>query len=425
LQQYASRLNMSFGNRNEKFTLFQKDLSMKKTSLLFAVFTLTTCILATYAAAQTANVLSAANAQAEVPKIDNPLDISTIPAGATAGQLGERLMDIATFRPTDITSQEQAMAFLEKKIVALKAVAELIVKREDAAQELKDEARMFKLQAIFIENQNDPDKALEAIEIYQKELAEAKSDVLYQAQMLTFQLKIANIIRPAMMGVEGDHIDNFKKFLEEAKTFLAANEFQPDYVRLPMMLLQVSEMLDQDGKSDLQKFVIAELKLVLSKSDSEDAKEVVERMEGLLRFAELPGSEIEFQCILLDGKKLDIKDFRGKVVLIDYWTTWCGPCRMAVPTMKALYDKYHEKGLELIAYSCDDDLDDLKEYEEESPHPWHVASVVMSTESELTDYSTYYGIPGYPTFVLIDKAGKVLLVTHDIDEIDEKLTELF
>ena len=398
---------------------------MKKTSLLFAVFTLTTCILATYAAAQTANVLSAANAQAEVPKIDNPLDISTIPAGATAGQLGERLMDIATFRPTDITSQEQAMAFLEKKIVALKAVAELIVKREDAAQELKDEARMFKLQAIFIENQNDPDKALEAIEIYQKELAEAKSDVLYQAQMLTFQLKIANIIRPAMMGVEGDHIDNFKKFLEEAKTFLAANEFQPDYVRLPMMLLQVSEMLDQDGKSDLQKFVIAELKLVLSKSDSEDAKEVVERMEGLLRFAELPGSEIEFQCILLDGKKLDIKDFRGKVVLIDYWTTWCGPCRMAVPTMKALYDKYHEKGLELIAYSCDDDLDDLKEYEEESPHPWHVASVVMSTESELTDYSTYYGIPGYPTFVLIDKAGKVLLVTHDIDEIDEKLTELF
>jgi len=243
--------------------------------------------------------------------------------------------------------------------------------------------------------------------------------------MMVFEIKVSKIIRPAMMGEEGDHIENFKKFLEEAKTFLAANEFQPDYAMLPMMLLQVSEMLDQDGKADLQKLVIAELKSVLTKSESDEAKEVVQRLEGLLRFAELPGSEIEFQCILLDGKKLDIKDFRGKVVLIDYWTTWCGPCRAAVPTMKALYDKYHDKGFELIAYSCDEDLTDLNEYEEESPHPWHVASAVMTAEAKLTDSAMYYGVPAYPTFVLIDKAGKVLHVTHGIHEIAEKLAELF
>ena len=398
---------------------------MKKPTLFLVIFVLTACALATYVATQTTHALPAANVQAEVPTADDPLDISTIPADATADQLEERLMAIAAFRPTDITSPEQAMAFMEKKTAVLKAVAGLILKHEDAAQELKDDARMIQLQIIFIENQNDPDKALEAIDAYQKELAEAKSDVLYQAQMLTFQLKITKAIRPAMMGEEGDHIDNFKKLFEEAKTFLAANEFQPAFVRLPMMLLQVSEMLDQDGKADLQIFVITELKPVLAKSDSEEAKEVVERMEGLLRFAELPGSEIELQCILLDGKKLDIKDFRGKVILVDFWATWCGPCRAAIPTMKALYDQYHDKGFELIAYSCDEDLDDLKEYEEESPHPWLVASAVMSVEAELTDYSTHYGIPGYPTFVLIDKAGKVLHVTHGINEIAEKLAELF
>ena len=398
---------------------------MKKTTLFLAIAALTTCVLATYAAAQTANALPAANAQAEVTKTDDPLDISTIPADATADQLEERMMAVITFRPTDIASQEQAMAFMEKQIAALKTIAELMLKREDATDEQKDDARQLKLQAILVENQADPDKALEAIEAYQKELLDAKSEVLYQSQMLAFRLKITKVIRPAMMGEEGDHIENFKTILEEAKTFLAANEFQPDYVMLPMMLLQVSEMLDQDGKADLQKFVIAELKPALVQSESEEAGEIVQRMEGLLRFAELPGSEIELQCILLDGKKLDIKDFRGKVVLIDFWATWCGPCVMSIPMMKRLYDTYHEKGFELIAYSCDEDLDDLKEFEEESPHPWHVASVVMSVEAELTDYSIFYGISGYPTFVLVGKDGKVLHVTHGISEIAEKLAELF
>jgi len=395
---------------------------MKKTTHIFAIVTIMTCALAVCVSAQTTGMFPTPGMLPEGVTADELFDI---PADATADQLEERLMAIATYRPVDITSQEQAMAFMEKKIAALKALAGLILKRTEATDEQKDEARMINLQVILFENQDDPDKALTAIETYQKELAEAKSEVLYQAQMFVFRLKIMKIVRPAMMGGEGDPIENFKKILEEAKTFLAANEFQPDYAMLPMMLLQVSEMLDQDGKSDLQKSVIAELLTILAKSESEAAKEIVQRMEGVLRFAELPGSEMEFQCILLDGKKLDIKDFRGKVVLVDFWATWCGPCVMSIPMIKRLYDTYHDKGFEVLAYSCDEDLDDLKEFEEESPHPWHVASVIMSVEAELTDYSTYYGIPGYPTFVLIDKDGKVLHVTHGINEIAGKLAEIF
>ena len=398
---------------------------MKKTIHIPAVFAVM-CVLATYTTVQPiANSLPAAATQAEVQKADDPLDASTIPADATADQLEERMMAVMTYRPANIASQEQAMALMEKQTVALKVIAELILKRNDASRELQDTARMLKLRTIFVENQNDHDKALAAIEAYQKELAEAGSEVQYQAQMLSFQLKITKLIRPAMTGEEGDHIENFKKFLEESKTFLTANEFQPAYARLPMMLLQVSEMLDQDGQAGLQKFVVTEFKPILEKIDAEEAKEVLAVIEGLLRFAELPGSEIEFQCILLDGKKLNIKDFRGKVVLLDFWATWCGPCIMSIPTMKTLYDKYHDKGFELIAYSCDEELDDLKKFEEESPHPWHVASRIMSTEAELTDYSTYYGIPSIPTFVLIDKTGNVLHVTHGIQEIAEKLAELF
>ena len=395
---------------------------MKKTILSFttsalAIFCLTACV-----SAQMINALPEAAPQAKTTD-----ELFTMPTGATADQLEERIMDIIMHRSEGITSQEQAQAYMDRQIAALKSLAELLLKCDDATEEQKGTARMIKLQVIAMTNRDEPDKAIEAIEAYQKELIEAKSDVLYKSQMMVFQIKLTKIVRAAMMDREdeGDHVGNFKKFLEEAKTFLTENEFQPDYAMLPMMLLQVAEMFDEDGKEGLQKFVITELKPILEKFEVEEAKEVLEMMEGLLRFAELPGSEIEFQCVLLDEKKLDIKDFRGKVVLVDFWATWCGPCVMSIPMMKALYEKYHDKGFELIAYSCDEDLDDLKEFEEASPHPWHVASAVMSVVAELTDYSTHYGIPGYPTFVLVDKDGKVLHVTHGINEIAEKLAELF
>ncbi len=398
---------------------------MKKTILLFAICAMTICGLTAYVSSQDA---AAPQPNANVPApppAKTTEELFNIPPEATAEELEQRILEIINHRPEGVTNQEQAVAYMEKQTAALGTVADLMLKRTDATEEQKDTARMIKLQTLAMGSRDNPDKAVADIEAYQKELVEAKSDVLYQAQMMVFQLKMQKTAMAAMMGQPGDHVENFKKILGEAKTFLAANEFKPEYAMLPMMMLSVAEMIDRDGKAGLQKQVIAELKPVLEKSDADEAKEILARMEGMLRFAELPGSEMQFECTLLDGKKLDIKEFRGKVVLVDFWATWCGPCRAAIPTMKTLYDKYHDKGFELIAYSCDEDLDDLKTFEKESPHPWLVGSVLLSMENKLTDYSEYYGIPGYPTFVLADKDGKVRVVSHDINEVGAKLAELF
>lgn len=387
---------------------------MKKTLSVLLVVAFALCAAPMFVSAQEENAT-----QMTMEELFN------IPADATADQLEERIMEIMEFEPEGIDSQAAYMAYMEKQMAALKQIAEQTLKCDDATDEQKNTAYLIKLQTIAMGARDDMDKTLADLETYQKELAEAKSDVLYQAQVMTFQLKLQKPVMAAMMGQDGDHVAEVKKVIEEIKAFFVENEFREEYAMLPAMLLAISEMVDRDGKQGLQKFVITELKPVLEKSDSEEAKNLLTHMEGVLRFAELPGSEIELQCILLDGKKLDIKDFRGKVVLVDFWATWCGPCRMAIPMMKALYEKYHEKGLELVAYSCDEDIEDLKAFEEESPHPWHVASVVLSTEKDLPNYSDHYGIPGYPTFVLVDKAGKVVNVTHDINEIAEKLAELF
>ena len=412
-----------------------KETRMRKIIAAFAAIVLMACVLPVCVSAQVIPLIP------EMPKAPTKQitaeELFNIPADATAEQLEARVKEIVAFQPEGIDSQEAYTAFVAKLMAALKQVAGQMLKRDEATQEQKDMAYELKLQIIAMEAGDDLDKTLADIEVYKKELAEAKSDVLYQAQVVTFQVKLQKtVIEMMTAGMLGnaedqpqaepkDNIGEIKKVIVEIKEFLNANEIREAYLELPVMLMRFSEAIDADGKEGLLKFVITELRPSLEKSELENAKMIASHMGGLLRFGELPGSEIELQCILLDGKKLDIKDFRGKVVLIDFWATWCGPCQMAIPMMKTLYEKYHEKGLELIAYSCDEDLDALKEYEEKSPHPWNVASVLLSVEKELKDYSTHYGIPGYPTFVLVDKEGKVVHVTHNIMEIAGKLGELF
>jgi thiol-disulfide isomerase/thioredoxin len=55
----------------------------------------------------------------------------------------------------------------------------------------------------------------------------------------------------------------------------------------------------------------------------------------------------------LDGREVDIKQLRGKVVFIDFWATWCGPCMAEMPNVKKVYAAYHERGFEVIGISCD------------------------------------------------------------------------
>src|SRR5688572_15539552 len=74
----------------------------------------------------------------------------------------------------------------------------------------------------------------------------------------------------------------------------------------------------------------------------------------------------------LDGKPLSIANYKGKVVLIDFWATWCGPCIAELPTVLAAYKKYHSKGFEIIGISLDrpDSLQKLKDFAKEHDMPW-------------------------------------------------------
>jgi thiol-disulfide isomerase/thioredoxin len=121
--------------------------------------------------------------------------------------------------------------------------------------------------------------------------------------------------------------------------------------------------------------------------------------------------DLEFTDVI-KGSTVSIKGLKGKVVVIDFWATWCGPCVAEMPNMKELYAKYHDKGVEFIGVSLDQPkedggLDALKSYVKKNEIAWPQYYQGNYWNSE---FSKSWGINSIPTMFLVDQDGKLVSV---------------
>lgn len=104
----------------------------------------------------------------------------------------------------------------------------------------------------------------------------------------------------------------------------------------------------------------------------------------------------------LSGHPVTLSAYRGnKVVLMDFWATWCGPCRMAMPGLQDLANKYSKQGLEILSINQGDPADQVRNFIERRKYTFHV---VLDHDSTVGDQ---YGVRAIPTLVLVDKKGIV------------------
>ncbi|TWW01003.1 TlpA disulfide reductase family protein [Chitinophaga pinensis] len=115
-----------------------------------------------------------------------------------------------------------------------------------------------------------------------------------------------------------------------------------------------------------------------------------------------------FTCRDLNGKPVSLSDYRGKYLLLEFWASWCGPCRAESPNLKAAYDKYKNANFTILSISVDKEADKakwLKAIEQDGTGAWtHVAQF----QSGGAKISELYAIPHLPFNVLIDPSGKII-----------------
>lgn len=106
----------------------------------------------------------------------------------------------------------------------------------------------------------------------------------------------------------------------------------------------------------------------------------------------------------------NLPDVSGKVVVVDFWASWCGPCKEAFPTLKELQKKYGEKGLVIIAVSVDENVDDMKKFVSKQKPEFAIV------RDKTTKLATKLDLASIPTTFILDRKGNVIEVHNGFDK---------
>ena len=132
---------------------------------------------------------------------------------------------------------------------------------------------------------------------------------------------------------------------------------------------------------------------------------------------------IDIELITLEGERKWLSEYVGhsKFLFIDFWASWCGPCRAAIPKVKALYDKYGRDRFDVISISLDSKKEDWQKALEEEKMPWPQFIAGNRGYKQLT---SRYNISSIPNLILIDGKGQVVCNTFSPEEIRIELEQI-
>ena len=212
---------------------------------------------------------------------------------------------------------------------------------------------------------------------------------------------------------EADMSDELKQF----DTLLAKHQGEKtdDVVQILYMKYMVYSQVIGDKEKGTE--LLAQLKkefpdskLVANMKREEEQEAETQKIQDALAI----GTKFpDFNEKDLTGKPLSTANYKGKVVLIDFWATWCGPCRAEVPNVVAVYNKHHSNGFEIIGISLDRQPDKakLESYTKENKMPWPQFFDGQFWNNKL---STKYGVRSIPATYLLDGEGKIIGKGDDI-----------
>lgn len=255
--------------------------------------------------------------------------------------------------------------------------------------------------------------------------AQKQLDVLADALKEDTREKIARRVqllvmeKEAMAGADLP-LDQVPALLEKIDTFLTKQTLSARHLRLASATVGLINRIEAAEEQDklFDKFG-KQFAKSSDKSLSKYGKKLLKSPEGGGGEQNLVGKPLELAGKTVAGVPFELSQLRGKVVVVDFWATWCGPCQREMPHLQELYTSLHDKGLEVVGVSLDEDEDALNAYLTEHQIAWETLA-----GSDMQETATKLGIRGIPTMLLIDREGKVVAQGHNVQSLRGPLEKL-
>jgi thiol-disulfide isomerase/thioredoxin len=345
----------------------------------------------------------------------------TIPSG-DAKKLVEFLIKLDQVRLED-DSPEAIAEFVRVQKAIIDGADKLL-----ATADLEEESRLngivLKWSAASALVSLDDPGAEERFLALAKELVNDKNQNI--ARIARIQLRQIDINRTLGALLQGK-ATNTDKLVEDLNAILSEDGLRGGQFN---MVRQAARVLEVVNKYDEAAKVYKAFEQAFAKSGEPALAEAAAQIAGkaATRLGWL-GKDAEVKETKRDGKEFDLSEYKGKVVLVDFWATWCGPCLKELPNVIENYNKYHDRGFEVVGISLDNDQEQLDEFFKENKLPW---PTLWSTKigDQLVDdpfehpLAKKYGVDALPSTLLVDKQGKVVALGVSGERLGEKLAEL-
>lgn len=214
------------------------------------------------------------------------------------------------------------------------------------------------------------------------------------------------------IGVVYNEMRNFEEAIKCFDTVLSQGEMDKNFKARTLYFM--TKALIAKGDIARAKDTVAELKQIEPRA----ADGFRQQLGSMVRI----GMDAPmFNVADFQGKPVDLSKYKGSIVVLDFWATWCDPCIREFPKLKNVYSKFKDKGVQFIGISLDDDIEDLRGFVKHEEVKW---PQVFDGKRWKGLIPSLYSIQIIPTMVILDQENKVRYIGGDIENVTQIVTSL-
>ncbi len=230
------------------------------------------------------------------------------------------------------------------------------------------------------------------------------------------ELPMDDIQRPAVEFIRGVALQQLGRTDEAVTALKAVRHNYPESQIMPELRLTLASFLADAGHPGQAVAILDSL------TAPDQPGWVRQRAGAMLPSLRLIGEPARpFQAWDSEGREITLAQYRGKVVLIDFWASWCAPCRAAMPDVISLYDRFHDQGFDIIGVSLDNSRSAMQSYVSGNGMEWRQVCECNGWESTLAQL---YEVRGIPKTFLVDQDGNIAGVDLKGDKLEAAVERL-